>query len=509
VNTNNQFETAKEHFQAGLGYFDNGDYESAKAELFKAYQLMPKRPSVLANLSATLIALQEWDSARNICTELLKIDPRDSFGWLNLGVCDAHENDTNLALEHFDQCLEIDSTSIAAWSNKGHAHQEKEEFSQAGIAYDTALRLNAHYEDALIGKGNLLNELKQYQEALEQFDAAIAANPNNHLAKWNKALSLLRLGEYEKGWSLFESRWHVPGIKEHKPALNTPLWLGQESLVGKTIYIHAEQGFGDTIQFCRYLPLLETERGARVIFGAPKALVSLMQSLSPTIKVVDQQRFLDCSHEVIDFQCPIMSLALAFGTTLNKIPSDTPYLHADSTKQAAWKQKLKSAQGSPLKVGITWRGSGKYANKVSEKRNVPFSLIADLVEELASDAIQFHAIQTEFGPDTHFKAPSIKGLCMHTNELQDFSDTAALISELDLVLSVDTACAHLAGALGKTTLLLVPDPPDFMSLTSCKTSPWYTNTTLLRQDRRHHWELPLGQSKEIILRLAQNHIPGL
>lgn len=468
---------------------------------------MPERSSILANLSATLIALQEWDTARNICNELLKLNPRDSVGWLNLGVCYSHENDTDLALECFNQCLEIDPTSIAAWSNKGHAHQEKEEFSQARIVYDAALRLNAHYEDALIGKGNLLNELKQYQEALEQFDTAIAVNPNNHLAKWNKALSLLRLGEYEKGWPLFESRWYVPGIKEYKPVLNAPLWLGQESLEGKKIYVYAEQGFGDTIQFCRYLPLLETERGANVVFGAPKDLVSLMQSLSPSIMVIDQQHFLEYSHKPIDFQCPIMSLALAFGTTLNKIPNNTPYLHADTTKQATWNKKLKSAQSSPLKVGITWRGSGKYANKVSEKRNVPFSLIADLVTELASDAIEFHAIQKEFGPDTDFKAPALNGLKLHANELRDFSDTIALISELDLVVSVDTASAHLAGAIGKTTLLLVPDPPDFMSLTSCKNSPWYLKTSLLRQGRRSDWGLPLSQAKEIISRLTKNHIP--
>ena len=507
MNKDNQFTAAKEYFQAGLACFNAGDYESAKLALLEAYKMMPTRPSILANLSATLLHLKEWEAAKNICNELLIIAPDDAIGWLNLGVCTAHENNHHLAIEHFSKCLEIDPNSIAAWSNKAHSHQEQEEFESADHSYQKALGLNPYYEDALIGKGNLLNELKRYDDAIKQFDAAITVNPNNHLAKWNKALSLLSLGKFEAGWPLFESRWHTAGMMEYKSNLQTPLWLGLESLEGKTIYIHAEQGFGDTIQFCRYLPLLEKEKGARVIFGAPKSLTQLMKSLSPTIKVVDQKNFLENQNEKIDFHCPIMSLALAFGTNLNNIPISRSYLAADPTKMLMWAQKLKTSDSrhTPLKIGLTWRGSGKYANKPSEKRNIPFSLIADLVVECTSDAIEFHAIQTEFGPDTAFKEPCLDGLIMHTNELTDFSDTAAVISQLDLVISVDTACAHLAGALGIPTFLLLPDPPDFMSLTECDRSPWYPNTHLLRQDKRGDWRRPLTEAKEKILLIAKKH----
>jgi hypothetical protein len=201
-----------------------------------------------------------------------------------------------------------------------------------------------------------------------------------------------------------------------------------------------------------------------------------------------------------------MSLPLAFGTKLDTIPKSTAYLKAESSKKAIWAEKLKSSKSkpTPLKIGITWRGSGKYASKASEKRNIPFPLIAELVTEFGSDAIEFHAIQTEFGSDTAFKAPSLEGLNIHANDLIDFSDTAALISQLDLVLSVDTACAHLAGALGVPTLLLIPDPPDFMSLTECDQSPWYPNTFLLRQGKRDDWGRPLAEAKKKILLLIKN-----
>ena len=510
MNTDIQFSKAKEYFQAGLNFFEIGDYEKAKIELTKAYELMPDRPSILANLSATLIKLKEWSKARNICEELLEIDPLDSIGWLNLGICDAQEGATGLAIRHFEKCLEIDPNLIAAWSNKGHAHQEREEFEIADFSYQKALGLNPYYEDALIGKGNLLNESKYYNDALEWFNTALITNPINHLAKWNKALSLLRLGHFEAGWPLFESRWHIPGMMEHKSTLAAPLWLGQESLEGKTIYIYAEQGFGDTIQFSRYLPLLEKEKNAKVIFGVPKLLASLMKSLSPTIRVVDQENFSEKNCEKIDFQCPIMSLALAFETTLDSIPVSTTYLHIDPIKKAAWAKKLETSDGKPnlLKVGVTWRGSGKYANKISEKRNIPFPLIANLVSNLASDDIAFYAIQTEFGSDTDFKAPHLKDLNIYANELTDFSETAALISQLDLVISVDTACSHLAGALGAPTLLLIPDPPDFMSLIDADKSPWYPNTSLLRQDKRGDWGKPLNEVKERILSIAKNRSIG-
>ena len=492
---NQPFETAKEHFEIGLSHFENGSYKSAKVEFFRANELMPDRPSILSNLSATLIKLREWPEAQSISEQLVKIDPQDSIGWLNLGVCAAHSGQYQLAKNYFSKSIDLNSDSFEAWVNKGHAHQELAEFLDANNCYMKALELNPKHEDSLIGLGNLLNEQENHEDALKYFDAAIFNNPDNHLAKWNKALSLLRLGNFPEGWRLFESRQHVTGMMEHRPKLLAPLWLGIESIYDKTIYVYAEQGYGDTIQFSRYIPILEKEKGAKVIFGVPKPLIELMKTLGPGIEVVDQHTFFEKNYpQKIDFQTPIMSLALAFNTQIDSIPVCVPYLTTDKSKVAKWAKILKNSpqQKSFLRVGIAWRGSGKYANKVSEKRNLPFSFVAELIKELTPSGIEFHAIQTEFGPDTDFKEPHIDNLYSHSSELIDFSDTAALIEQLDLIISVDTAAAHLSGALAKETLLLLPDPPDFMSLIYRNDSPWYPNTKLIRQPNRGNWKIVMN-----------------
>ena len=507
---NSPLEYAKEYFQAGLIFFENGEYEQAKIELLKAYELLPERPSILANLSATLIHLREWEQAQNICEKLLAIEPQDSIGWLNLGVCAAHQEQTHFAIECFDKCLKIDPNSVGALANKGNAHQDLEEFEAADDCYKKVLALDPKYEEALIGKGNLENEFKQYESALEYFNTALQESPKNHLARLNKGLSLLRLGRFQDGWPLYESRWETSGLAEHKPKFNAPLWVGDTSIDNKVIYIHAEQGYGDTVQFSRYLPLLESEKNARVVLGVPKPLVALMKSLSSSIEIVDQKTFSEHQFpKQIDFQCPIMSLALAFDTKLDSIPNSTPYLFVETSKQEYWAKRLLTSSNknsNPFRVGIAWRGSGKYANKVSQKRDVPFNLIEEFIAQLSSTGIEFHTLQIEFGQDTNFQAPNIEGLKTYVQELVDFSDTAALISQLDLVVSVDTACAHLAGALGMPTLLLIPDPPDFMSLIDCDNSPWYPNTTLLRQASRNDWSSPLAMAREKILLAAKNPI---
>ena len=499
-----KIEEAKHLFELGLYFFEEENFSEAEEQFKKALELVPDRPSILVNLSATLIQLGKFEAGEQVCQKILNTEPSNYDALLNLSVCLLKTGHELRALEYLDQAITIDPHSERAWTNKGNVFQEINDFAQASTCFDRALQLNSQSQEAYIGRGNLRNELKAYQSALEDFDAALELNPSNPQAKWNKALSLLRLGNFEEGWELYEARWQVPGMREHKRHFNVPLWLGKESLKDKTILIYAEQGYGDTIQFSRYIPLLES-MGAKVILEVPKPLTQLMHSSNKSIKVIERGS-LD-SQEIksqVDFQCPIMSLALAFRSTLDTIPNKTPYLFAEEQKRVSWREKLQaitkdsSLKNIPLRVGISWSGSGHYAGKKNSKRDIPENKIADLINRFKGSNIEFHSLQIEERRNQDVFKLARGYFYSHAKHLDNFNDTAALIMELDLIISIDTATAHLAGALNMPTLLLLSDPPDFISLTERTDTPWYPKTKLLRQATRDDWSSALM--------LAQNEI---
>ena len=495
---------AKYFFELGLHCLEQGDPESAEEKFNQALLLAPDRPSILINLSATLIQLGKWDECEKICRKILDLDDNSYDGLINLGACLSHKDQTSEALKLLDKGIKLYPLSEKAWINKGNILQELSQFNAAATCFNQALQLNPLAEEALIGRGNTHNELKEYQVALKNFDAALEINPLNAQAKWNKSLSLLRLGNFDEGWRLYESRWQIPGIREHQRHFSAPLWLGNESLHNKTILIHAEQGYGDTIQFCRYIPMIES-MGANVLLSTPKSLASLMTTLSPTVHIIEDNNIeIETLCKKIDFHCPIMSLALAFNTTLETIPLETPYLSVDQHKSNVWLNTLEKLSPEnkgvkkPYRVGITWNGSGHYAGTRNSKRDIPINQIVDLINYFQDENIEFHSLQTEKGKNAEI-SPLIKGkFFSHDSQLNNFSDTAALMSHLELIVSVDTAVAHLAGALKLPTLLLLSDPPDFMSLTKCEISPWYTTSTIIRQIKRGDWTTVIDITKDKI-----------
>ena len=499
-----KIEEAKNLFELGLYFFEEENFSKAEEQFKAALELLPDRPSILVNLSATLVHLGKWDDCEKICQKILNIDPVNYDAFLNLGVCLSHSDKPSEALQFLDKAIELNPHSAQAWINKGNILQEIQEFEQAEDCFEKALRLNPQSQEALIGRGNLRNELKEYESALDDFNAALEYDPSNAQAKWNKALSLLRLGNFEEGWKLYEARWQVPGMREHQRHFNAPLWLGKESLQNKTILIHAEQGYGDAIQFSRYIPLLES-LGAEVILETPKPLMQLMRTLSDTITIIESSTISAQNIEAhIDFHCPIMSLALAFNTTLDSIPNHAPYLSADEIKRNFWRSRLAEisrktgANKKPFRIGITWSGSGHYAGKKNLKRDVSSGEIVDLINCFEGKNIEFHSLQTEDHRNQDIHKLVTAGFYSHTQHLKDFSDSAALMAGLDLIISIDTATAHLAGALNLPTLLLIPDPPDFMALISGNKTPWYPSTRLLRQKSAGDWTHPLNRVKNLI-----------
>jgi hypothetical protein len=259
-----------------------------------------------------------------------------------------------------------------------------------------------------------------------------------------------------------------------------PLWLGDAPLENRILLIHAEQGFGDVLQFCRYVPIVE-KFGAKIIMEAPKILTSTLSTLPGNFTIIEAGQPLPN----FDLHCPMMSLPLAVQTTLETIPASIPYLFVSPSQRAIWTKKL-GIKTKP-RIGLSWSGQPDHKN--DHHRSMPL----DKLRPLLRTNLEFHALQTEYRESDEALLDELSEIQDHRHELKDFSDTAALISEMDWVISVDTSVAHLAGAMGKPLLLLLPYAPDFRWLLDRSDSPWYPTATLLRQPTLGDWESVLAE----------------
>jgi len=284
----------------------------------------------------------------------------------------------------------------------------------------------------------------------------------------------LSRGEYREGWPLYEARWRVRSLGLTRHYEDRPIWRGGESVEGKTMLLHAEQGYGDTLQFCRYAPLLAA-RGARVILGVPSALRSLMRTLEGVADVVAQAEQLQFDHH-----CPLLSVPLAFGTECATIPAPKCYLAPDPVVQARWAARLGPRAGRP-RIGLAWSGSATHTNDLN--RSMPLGSLLPLTGFSA----QFVSLQKDIrAGDTDLLAGESQMLRLG-EDLTDFADAAGLVACLDLVISVDTSIAHLAGALGKPVWILLPLVADWRWLQGRQDSPWYRSARLFRQASRGNW----------------------
>jgi hypothetical protein len=321
--------------------------------------------------------------------------------------------------------------------------------------------------------------------ALLNYDQAIALTPHLTESYWNKSLIKLTLGDYELGWELYEWRWKS-SLKEYVREFSEPLWLGETSISGKTLLIYAEQGLGDVIQFCRYTRMVK-DLGAKIVLEVPSSLVSLMTTLKDDIIITKRGD----PFPAFDLQCPIMSLPLAFKTTVESIPADVPYLFSDP------KKTLKKCLGVKTKKRIGLVCSGAESHKEDTKRSIPLHLFKPLLDL----PFEFHLLQKEIRvTDEAFLAENSL-IQTHQENLVDFSDTAALIKEMDLVISVDTSVAHLTGALGCPVWILLPWKAEWRWLLDRTDSPWYPSATLFRQPGMGDWD---GVIADIYQRLNNN-----
>ena len=429
------------------------------------------------------------------------------------------------ALELFDQALVLDPDFVEAHSNRGNALRRLKRYEEAIASYRRAIALKDDYGPAHNNMGIAWQELNDYDTALACHDRALAINPSNSFAHnnraralravlrlrealesyeqaiackpdfteaiWNKAIVLLMLGEYEQGWALYESRRLVDEAFGKAESFGAPDWRGREPLIGKTLLLYNEQGLGDSIQFCRYAPLL-ADRGAKVLLRVQKPLAPLMAQL----KGVSQVFTPDDPLPAIDFQCPLTSLPYSLGTRLDTVPAQTPYLQATPLARAKWEGYFQSHKKS--RIGLVWRGNPLHTN--DHNRSIA---LAELLTALEGSSDWF-SLQKDASPAEQELLKQY-GVADLGEKLESFDDTAAICSHLDMVVGVDTSVAHLAGALGTPTLLLLPYSPDYRWMVDRTDTPWYPLMRLLRQAKIGQWDQPLRALSAAVHLNASQH----
>ena len=448
----------------------------------------PFNPDQLYQRALTLHNAGKLVDAEGLYKTLLSYFPNQVEILTTLGILLLQQGRSEVGIQQLKRSLSVNTNQPAALYNMAVELQRLARLEEALACYNQALKLNPHDVNTLINRGNTLKDLKQYREAIASFESALALEPKIPSAHWNKALTHILLGEYEQGWKEYEWGWQC-GERGKPRQYSQPTWLGEEPIAGKTILIHPEQGFGDLIQFCRFVPMLE-KLGAKVILDAPASLLELMASLSPKLSFIKEGGTLPA----FDFVCPIMSLPLALKTTAKSIPTKTPYLSVSEAKKQLWRAKL-GVKTKP-RIGIVWSGSmtNKIDNNLCARRNIPLVQLKQLFEL----PVEFHLLQKDIRPEDQPILETLTHLHYHQNELKDFADTAALIQEMDLVISVCTSVAHLAGALGHKTLVLLPYSADYRWMLNEKDSPWYPNIELIRSSTIGNWSDVINQTAQKI-----------
>jgi len=360
--------------------------------------------------------------------------------------------------------------------------------SAAFGALARAMALEPQLADAFNNLGRVRQAQNRNAEAIVAFDRALALHPDRADVHLNRSLSLLLLGRFAGGWRAYEWRWQTfPGPRRE---LQRPRWDGAASLAGRTLLVTTEQGLGDTLQFGRYAQILGA-RGGRVVLEVQPPLKRLAAGIAGAARVATAGEALP----EFDLHCPLLSLPLALGTAADNIPAPVPYVAVEPARLAAWRRRI---GGDRPNIGLAWSGSA--ANRSDRRRSIPLKLFSPLFE---LPNCRFHVLQPEIRPADLAAMAESANLHGHGESLREFADVAAFIAALDLVIAADTSFAHLAGALGRPTWLLLPFWPDWRWRLSRRSTPWYPTLCLYRQESAGAWEPVVDRVKLDLMRFGR------
>ena len=473
-------------------------------------------------LGSIYFYLEDWANAVNYLYLSTRYTEKSNSPYFMLGRAHLNQEQFTEAVKWLSEAVRIDSSNPDAHNELGCALVGLQRYNEAISSFDSASLLDHGFKDPRNNKGLVLCKLNLYPEAVEAFQMAveidptlpvlhtnlalafqlagdfsgamsslnqsIKIDPQNNFSKWNKSLLLLLLDRYDEAWPLYELRWRSIKVNDLRD-FKEPLWLGAESISGKKIFIHAEQGFGDVIQCARYITLLKS-MNARVTLEVPSELHKLM-SFIDGVEVIAKNE----SHEAHDFHCPIMSLPYAFKTSPHNIPTHKYMTNFSVDKNSVFFKRVHK-KNNLLNIGICWSGSDTLVGHY--KRSIDLHIIKPLLEL----HVNFHVVQKEIKPDEKTLLESLDVNC-YDDIIHNFFDTASLIDCMDLVITIDTSVVHLSATLNKNTWVLLPHVPDWRWGLDRKGCPWYSTVSLYRQTLPSSWLEPLNEITKDLTKLIK------
>lgn len=465
-------EIARALFAEGQEHLRQKQTAEAEADFRACLEIKPDCLPALVNLAAALLAMKRFGEAQGVCEKALQSAPEMASAWGCLATA-LHE------LRHFDEALcaydraeKIAGESAQICSCRANTFYCLGRLQDSVAACRRALELDAAYAAAWSNLGNALMALCRHTEAVKAYETALHLEPAYATARWNLALAQLALGNFAEGWKNYEARWQRSDADPPRHA-GMPRLTGIDDAAGCSVVVWCEQGLGDALQFCRYVPLLAARR-VKVYFEVPDTLYALMQSLDGgELRCAEN----DAPHG--DYQCPLLSLPGLFATDAESIPGGRPYLRVDAERVAAWRERLALKSGV-LNIGVACSGNPSLKNDAN--RSMPLAAFEPLLAYGRIFLIQkdLCGADREFlrgHPELSFPGPQIV----------DFADSAAIVENMDVIVSVDTSLAHLAGALGRPLHVLLPWSPEWRWQLGRSDSPWYPQAVLHRQSDAGDW----------------------
>jgi tetratricopeptide (TPR) repeat protein len=466
--------SAEAHCRLGHVQEKNADWEAATDSYRRALALRPDSPQFHCDLARVLRERGALKEAVSLYERAAALNPNRHETYDELGLALTEQGELGAGLEALRHALALKPDSAKTIHSLGYFFERKGDLSSAEGAYRDALKLDPKMVSAHLQLGIVRFKLGDLTEALECFHRARALDPNSAEATFNLALVHLLEGNLSVGWNEYESRLRMSDGLRNRRRFPQPQWKG-EPLGGAPILLYAEQGLGDTIQFVRYVPLVAARGGCVVLEVLPR-LRRLLSGTEGAWRVITTGE----SPPEVSYQCPLLSLPLAFATDLSTIPATVPYIYPNPAQVDTWRERF---FGNTLRIGLAWAGSPKHAR--DSWRSIPLAQLAPLLD---IPGTTFYSLQMGPGAEQVKQMGPNARLIDLQDQQEDFADTAAIVANLDLVISVDTSVAHLAGAMGKPLWVILGNAPDWRWFLDREDSPWYPTARLFRQSTHGSWQ---------------------